>query len=91
MSDLKNIKDNLDQNNDFVRQAKKKSSLKTNKTHSDIHTAIKGNLGTVKLKTLKWNNEQLEKLELEKRPLSNRKKLESSKSYYKAYVINILY
>jgi hypothetical protein len=94
MSDfnIKKIQDDAEQINTFVRAAKKKSSLKTSKTNSkDLHTAMNKNpLGTVKIKTLKWNNEQLEQLQLDKKPLSSRKKLDESKSYYKQYVLVLL-
>ena len=85
--DEKQDQQNLEaqERNEFIRAAKKKSSLKTAKSsYKNIHSISK--LGTVKVKTLKWNDNEMEKLQLEKRPNSNRKKLDESKTYYKAYV-----
>lgn len=85
--DLKLTEEEITQMNNFVRGAKKKSSMKTSKTTAkDIHARMKlAATGTVKMKTLKWNEENIEKLQLEQRPLSNRRKLDDSRTFYKPF------
>ena len=82
------IQEDKEQINEFTRSEKKKSSLKSSKTnYKGLKSPLMSNIGIVNMKSLKWKNQQLEQLELEEKPHTNIKKLNESKSIYKAYVI----
>ncbi len=80
-----NVNSEVSQMNNFIRGAKKKSSLKTTKSsYKEVHQKLKSKIvGTVKMKNIKWDTEQIEKLSLEAKPTSNRKAFESANTKWK--------
>jgi len=84
------IQENIEQMNNFVRGAKKKSSLKTGKsTYKELHSGLR-NMEKGKMKSIKWEQDDIDKLKSHITLPINRKKLDEVKAHYIAYVNRIL-
>lgn len=81
---FEDIKESIEQMNNFQRAAKKKSSLKTGKTTAkELQERLKV-VDPSKLKKIKFNNINLN-IEPDSKSMTNRKKLDEAKTSYREY------
>jgi hypothetical protein len=74
----------------FVRAAKKKASLKTGKTNAkELHDRLTGR-GSQKIKSIRFNEDNIEQTHSDHKPLTQRKDLKDSMTKYVPYVSMII-